>query len=104
MAQVPTAITRRGSAMASKQRRNGSCMARPTGPVTTSASAKRGEATKWTPKRATSKTGFVVAETSWSGAWQAVETWGRWRERRKGEGGGAREGARERAREGRFVR
>jgi hypothetical protein len=52
--------------------------------VTTSASAKRGEATKCTPKRATSNTGFVAAETSWSVALQPAETSRMWRERLKG--------------------
>jgi len=49
IAQSPTATTIRGSDTASNVRRNGTAMLRVTGPVTSSASAWRGEATSRAP-------------------------------------------------------
>ena len=59
---------------ASGSYRFATCIARPTGPVTSRASAKRGDATKCTPKRAISKIALVLAITSKSLALSPVET------------------------------
>jgi hypothetical protein len=49
IAQSPTATTIRGSDTASTVRRSGTAMLRVTGPVTSNASACRGEATSRAP-------------------------------------------------------
>src|SRR5687768_4313276 len=63
-AQSPTATTSFGSGVASHVLRSGTSMLRVTGPVTSSRSAWRGEATKWMPKRSLSYTGPVRPEIS----------------------------------------
>src|SRR5712692_1724412 len=64
MAQAPTAITILGGGIASYVFFSASRMFSVTGPVMSSPSACRGEATYWMPKRARSKTGVPSTLTS----------------------------------------
>src|SRR5229473_3264368 len=64
MAQAPTAITILGGGIASQVFFSARRMFSVTGPVMSSPSACRGEATNWMPKRAKSKTGVPSTFTS----------------------------------------